>query len=53
MKVLSFEDSVYKANAIRKILCNRCDVTSVEQVSNVEDGLRMLKKQKTQESRLI
>lgn len=43
MKVLNFEDSVYKANAIRKILCNRWGVTSVEQVSNVEDGLRMLK----------
>ena len=43
MKVLNFEDSVYKANAIRKILCNRWGVTSVEQVSNVEDGLLMLK----------
>ena len=43
MKVLNFEDSVYKANAIRKILGNRCGVASVEQVSNVEDGLKMLK----------
>ena len=43
MKVLNFEDSVYKANAIRKILGNRCSVASVEQVSNVEDGLKMLK----------
>ena len=43
MKVLNFEDSVYKANAIRKILGNRCRVASVEQVSNVEDGLKMLK----------
>ena len=43
MKVLNFEDSVYKANAIRKILDNRCGVESVEQVSNVEDGLKMLK----------
>ena len=33
MKVLNFEDSVYKANAIRKILGNRCGVASVEQVS--------------------
>lgn len=33
----------YKANAIRKILGNRCGVASVEQVSNVEDGLKMLK----------
>ena len=40
MKVLNFEDSVYKANAIQKILGNRCGVASVEQVSNVEDGLR-------------
>ena len=43
MKVLNFEDSVYKANAIQKILGNRCGVASVEQVSNVEDGLKMLK----------
>lgn len=43
MKVLNFEDSVYKANAIRKILGNRCGVASVEQVSNIEDGLKMLK----------
>ena len=43
MKVLNFEDSVYKANAIRKILGNRCSVASVEQVSNIEDGLKMLK----------
>ena len=30
MKVLNFEDSVYKANAIRKILGNRCGVVLVE-----------------------
>ena len=42
MKVLNFEDSVYKANAIRKVL-NQCGVAKVELVSNVEDGLQMLK----------
>ena len=26
MKVLNFEDSVYKANAIRKVLGNQCGV---------------------------
>ena len=42
MKVLNFEDSVYKANAIRKVL-NQCGVAKIELVSNVEDGLQMLK----------
>lgn len=42
MKVLNFEDNIYKANAIRKVLFNRCGVTAVELVSNVEDGLQML-----------
>lgn len=39
MKVLNFEDSIYKANAIRKVL-NQCGVTKIELVSNVEDGLQ-------------
>lgn len=42
MKGLNFEDNIYKANAIRKVLFNRCGVTAVELVSNVEDGLQML-----------
>ena len=42
MKALNFEDSVYKANAIRKVL-NQCGVAKIELVSNVEDGLQMLK----------
>lgn len=42
MKVLNFEDNIYKANAIWKVLFNRCGVTAVELVSNVEDGLQML-----------
>ena len=42
MKVLNFEDSVYKANAIRKVL-NQCGVAKIELVSNVEDGLQMQK----------
>ena len=42
MKDLNFEDNIYKANAIRKVLFNRCGVTAVELVSNVEDGLQML-----------
>ena len=42
MKVLNFEDSIYKANAIRKVL-NQCGVTKIELASNVEDGLQMLK----------
>lgn len=42
MKVLNFEYSVYKANAIRKVL-NQCGVAKIELVSNVEDGLQMLK----------
>ena len=42
MKVLNFEDSVYKANAIRKVL-NQCGVAKIELVLNVEDGLQMLK----------
>ena len=41
-QVLNFEDSIYKANAIRKVL-NQCGVTKIELVSNVEDGLQMLK----------
>ena len=53
MKVLNFEDSVYKANAIRKILGNRCSVASVEQVSNVEDGLKMLKEEQGNQTKII
>ena len=45
MKVLNFEDSVYKANAIRKVL-NQCGVAKIELVSNVEDGLQLQKMQK-------
>lgn len=43
MKVLNFEDSVYKANAIRKILGNRCSVASVEQVGATEFCVEELK----------
>lgn len=50
MKVLNFEDSVYKANAIRKILGNRCSVASVEQVSNVEDVERCRKRRRAVQS---
>lgn len=50
MKVLNFEDSVYKANAIQKILGNRCSVASVEQVSNVEDVERCRKRRRAVQS---
>ena len=42
MKILNFEDSVYKANAICKVV-NPCGVAKIELVSNVEDGLQKLK----------
>ena len=38
MRILNFEDDVYKANDIKKVLNDRCGVTDVTQVDNVEEG---------------
>lgn len=46
MRILNFEDDVYKANDIKKVLNDRCGVTDVTQVDNVEEGLELLIQEK-------
>ena len=46
MRILNFEDDVYKANDIKKALDDRCGVTDVTQVDNVEEGLELLIQEK-------
>ena len=46
MRILNFEDDVYKANDIKKALNDRCGVTDVTQVDNVEEGLELLIQEK-------
>lgn len=53
MRILNFEDDVYKANDIKKALDDRCGVTDVTQVDNVEEGLELLIRKKKQEIPLI
>ncbi len=46
MRILNFEDDVYKANDIKKVLNDRCGVIDVTQVDNVEEGLELLIQEK-------
>ena len=46
MRILNFEDDVHKANDIKKALNDRCGVTDVTQVDNVEEGLELLIQEK-------